>query len=179
MRVESSVAMVGTESAVDAELAEFVRDHYPRLIRLAGQVCREPRDAADAVQNGLEQAWRRRATLRDRAAVRAWLDRTVVREAIRMNRPRRVPTSRFFERPREIDVAQTISDPRARHESDTELRIAFDALGVDQRVALLLHLYAGYTVHETAAIVGAPVETVRARLRRGRDRLRILLGDPR
>jgi RNA polymerase sigma-70 factor (ECF subfamily) len=111
--------------------------------------------------------------------MRAWLDRTVVREAIRMNRPRRLPTWHPFERPREIEVAQTISDPHARHESDTELRIAFDALGVDQRVALLLHLYAGYTVEETAAIVGAPVETVRARLRRGRDRLRILLGDPR
>jgi RNA polymerase sigma-70 factor (ECF subfamily) len=179
MRVESSAAIVGSESVVDAQLAEFVRDHYPRLIRLAGQVCREPRDAADAVQNGLEQAWRRRATLRDQTAVRSWVDRTVVREAIRMSRSRHLPMRRLFEPLREIDFAETTSDPNARHESDTELRIAFEALGLDQRVALLLHLYAGYSVEETAAIVGAPVETVRARLRRGRERLRILLGDPR
>ena len=50
---------------------------------------------------------------------------------------------------------------------------------VDQRAALVLHLYAGYTVEQTARIVDAPVETVRARLRRGKDRLRTLLGDGR
>ena len=44
----------------EAELGAFVREHYPRLIRLAGLICREPSDAADAVQVALEQAWRRR-----------------------------------------------------------------------------------------------------------------------
>jgi RNA polymerase sigma-70 factor (ECF subfamily) len=165
------------DALVEAELAEFVREHYPRLIRLAGQICREPRDASDAVQNALEQAWRRRATLRDRRAVRPWLDRTVVREAIRMNPRPRSLLSHVIPGPREIDLSQTVADPRARHEGDVELRIAFDALGLDQRVALVLHLYAGYTVEETASMVGAPIETVRARLRRGRERLRTLLGD--
>ena len=179
MHIESSTRRNDGDAVVDAELAEFVREHYPRLIRLAGQICREPRDAADAVQNALEQAWRRRATLRDRNSVRPWLDRTVVREAIRMNPRPRSLVNRLAPGPREIDVSETLSDPRARHEGDTELRIAFDALAVDQRVALVLHLYAGYTVEETASIVGAPIETVRARLRRGRERLRALLGDAR
>jgi len=44
----------------ERDLAAFVGEHYPRLIRLAGLICREPSDAADAVQSGLEQAWRRR-----------------------------------------------------------------------------------------------------------------------
>jgi RNA polymerase sigma-70 factor, ECF subfamily len=179
VHIESSTRRNDGDAVVDAELAEFVREHYPRLIRLAGQICREPRDAADAVQNALEQAWRRRATLRDRNSVRPWLDRTVVREAIRMNPRPRSLVNRLAPGPREIDVSETLSDPRARHEGDTELRIAFDALAVDQRVALVLHLYAGYTVEETASIVGAPIETVRARLRRGRERLRALLGDAR
>lgn len=179
MRSESSPAALARDGVVDAELAAFVRDHYPRLIRLAGQICREPLDASDAVQNGLEQAWRRRGTLRDRAALRSWLDRTVVREAIRLNRPRGLRIGRLFDGPREIDVLEAVPDRSARHEADAELRAAFDALGADQRVALVLHLYAGYTVEETADLVGAPVETVRARLRRGRERLRVLMGDPR
>lgn len=179
MQADSSTRVAASPSVFDAELAAFVRAHYPRLIRLAGQVCREPRDAADAVQNGLEQAWRRRSTLRDPGAVRPWLDRTVVREAIRLNRPRRQLPIRLFDGPHEIEAWQDLPDPRARHEADTELRIAFDALNEDQRVALILHLYTGYTVEETAAIVGAPVETVRARMRRGRERLRTLLGDAR
>jgi DNA-directed RNA polymerase specialized sigma24 family protein len=35
-----------------------------------------------------------------------------------------------------------------------------------------LHLYAGHSVAETADIVGAPLETVRSRLRLARERLR-------
>ena len=179
-RVEQSEATVSAthEDAIDVELTAFVQEHYPRLVRLAGLICREPRDAADAVQNGLEKAWRRRTDLRDRAALKSWLDRTVVREAIRLQRPGR-SVFRLFDGPREIAVVQEISDPRVRYEADTELRIAFDALGRDQRIALVLHLYAGYTVEQTAEIVNAPVETVRARLRRGRERLRDLLGEAR
>src|SRR5690348_1457461 len=124
VRSESSPAALARDGVVDAELAAFVRDHYPRLIRLAGQICREPLDASDAVQNGLEQAWRRRGTLRDRAALRSWLDRTVVREAIRLNRPRGLRIGRLFDGPREIDVLEAVPDRSARHEADAELRAA-------------------------------------------------------
>ena len=161
----------------EAELGAFVREHYPRLIRLAGLICREPSDAADAVQVALEQAWRRRDTLRERAALKGWLDRIVVREAVRASSPRRLGTLSLFAGPREIAIDP--ADPRARHEEDTAMRIAFDGLNPDQRAALVLHLYAGYTVEQTARIVDAPVETVRARIRRGKDRLRTLLGDGR
>lgn len=161
----------------EAELGAFVREHYPRLIRLAGLICREPSDAADAVQVALEQAWRRRATLREPAALKAWLDRIIVREAIRASKPRGLGVLSLFAGPREIAV--DAADPRARHEEDTAMRIAFDGLNADQRAALVLHLYAGYTVEQTARIVDAPVETVRARIRRGKERLRALLGDGR
>jgi RNA polymerase sigma-70 factor (ECF subfamily) len=177
--VETSTTIAASSGVLDAELAEFVRVHYPRLVRLAAQICRERRDASDAVQNALEQAWKRRLTLRDRSAMRAWLDRTVVREAIRLSGRRHSFLGVPIGGPREIDLSEAIADPRSAHESDTELRLAFDSLGADQRAALVLHLYAGYTVEETAAIVGAPIETVRARLRRGRERLRMLLGEPR
>jgi RNA polymerase sigma-70 factor (ECF subfamily) len=161
----------------EAELGAFVREHYPRLIRLAGLICREPSDAADAVQVALEQAWRRRDTLREPAALKGWLDRIVVREAVRASRPRGLGAMSLFAGPREIAIDP--ADPRARHEDDTAMRIAFDGLNADQRAALVLHLYAGYTVEQTARIVDAPVETVRARIRRGKERLRTLLGDGR
>ncbi len=161
----------------EAELGAFVHVHYPRLIRLAGLICREPSDAADAVQVALEQAWRRRDTLREPAALKGWLDRIVVREAIRASKPRGLGALSLFGGPREIAIDP--ADPRARHEEDTAMRIAFDGLKADQRAALVLHLYAGYTVEQTARIVDAPVETVRARIRRGKERLRALLGDGR
>jgi DNA-directed RNA polymerase specialized sigma24 family protein len=79
----------------DAAIAAFVAEHYDRLLRLARLVCRDTSDAADAVQVGLEQAWRKRSTLRDDARVRAWLDRIVVREAVRISKSRQSWLSRL------------------------------------------------------------------------------------
>lgn len=159
-------------------LDAFVREHHDRLARLAGMVCRDPFDAADAVQAGLEQAWKRRGSLREASALRPWLDRIVVNEAIRIDRRRRSLLGRLFTGPREI--AMDPADERNGSPEDTaDLRAAFDGIPADQRAALVLHLHLGYSVAETATIVGAPVETVRSRLRLGRERLRQALGDPR
>ena len=64
------------------------------------------------------------------------------------------------------DPSATLTDAMAA------LREAFAALPADQRAVVALHHHLGYTVAETAGIVGAPVETVRTRLRRATDRLR-------
>ena len=52
------------------------------------------------------------------------------------------------------------------------LRAAFAQLPAQQRAAVALHLHFGYTLAETAAIVGLPEETVGSRLRLARQRLR-------
>lgn len=162
----------------DVRLGAFVREHYERLTGLARLVCRDSSEASDAVQAGLERAWRRRADLRDPAALRPWLDRIVVREALQVDRRRRSIIGRWFSGPREIDV--DIEDPRASGSDDmADLRTAWADLPAVQRAALALHLYVGYSVAETADIVDAPIETVRSRLRLGRERLRAALGDER
>src|SRR5690349_15973058 len=71
---------------IDPILEAFVAEHYPRLVRLTFLICGNGADAADAVQRGLELAWRQRAALRDESRLRPWLDRAVVREAIRIAR---------------------------------------------------------------------------------------------
>jgi RNA polymerase sigma-70 factor, ECF subfamily len=157
-----------------ATLDAFVRAHHGRLTSLARLVCFDVADAGDAVQAAFEQAWRRRSSLHNADALRPWLDRIVVREAIRQDRRRRSPLARFFGGPREVPVS--FEDRRSKQAVPmTELRLAYEALPADQRAAIALHLHLGYSVAETAEIVGAPVETVRSRLRLGRERLRRLL----
>jgi RNA polymerase sigma-70 factor (ECF subfamily) len=153
------------ERSASVALEAFVAEHYGRLIRLAGLVCRSIDDAEDAVQAALERAWRRRMQLQDGALIRPWLDRIVVREAIRRN-ARRLPTMS------ELPVAAARS---AATDDWMALRMAFDQLSVDQRAAIVLHLYMGYSVSATAQLLGVPVETARSRLRLGRSRLRALL----
>jgi RNA polymerase sigma-70 factor, ECF subfamily len=156
----------------DAAIAAFVREHYDRLLRLARLVCRDTSDAADAVQVGLEQAWRQRSTLRDDARLRPWLDRIVVREAVRISKSRQSRLSRLFRPGPEVTWIEP-PDPKGSDPSTfVALRAAFARLSPEQRAVVVLHLHLGYTVAETGDIVGAPDETVRSRLRLARQRLR-------
>jgi RNA polymerase sigma-70 factor (ECF subfamily) len=52
-----------------------------------------------------------------------------------------------------------------------------DGLSAPQRAAIVLHLHMGYSVDETAMLLGVPRETVRSRLRLARARLRDALGE--
>lgn len=173
----SPSAPITAGELLDRDVVDFVRQHQPRLIRLAALVCHNVADAEDAVQAGLEKAWRRRRTLRDPQKLSAWLDRIIVREAIRLDRRDTSLLSRLFPGPQEIVV-------RPVHPTDEvgtsvtgrdALRTAFDGLPAAQRAVVALHLYAGYSMPETAEIVGTSLETARSRLRLARKRLRAQL----
>ena len=172
-------AAEGERAESDAALTAFVVEHYDRLLRLALLVCRDASDAADAVQVGLEQAWRRRSTLREEAGRRPWLDRIVTREAIRISKRRQSLVGRLF-RPRPGVGWIEPSDTRANEPSTPlALHAAFEVLSAEQRAVVGLHLHAGYSVAETAVIVSAPEETVRSRLRSARRLLRAALEESR
>jgi len=148
-------------------LEAFVTAHYRRLVRLAALVCIDQADAQDAVQNGLLRAWRHQRDLRDSARLKSWLDAIVVREAIRLNGRGRTLIRRVTRR-------LTAADERlpAPVGGSAEFAAALRSLPAAQRAAVALHYEAGYTVAETAELVGAPIETVRSRLRIARERLR-------
>ena len=165
-------AQRGRRPAFDAqELDSFVRLHHERLVRLARLVCRDSSEAADAVQTALERAWRRRDALTDPAKLRPWLDRIVVREAIRQDSRRHRILARLHDALGDGRVDPVDPHGGLGHEL-AALRTAYETLSAEQRAAIALHLHLGYSVAETAEIVGAPVETVRSRLRLGRQRLR-------
>jgi RNA polymerase sigma factor (sigma-70 family) len=166
----SELALTETSSLED-QLTDFFGAHYDRMTRLAGLICHEGVSAEDAVQAAMEQAWRRRASLVDRSRMRWWLDRIVVREAIRLNR-RRLWT-RFTSSPENHEAALPLAD-RAQEMTGQRIALAaaFRALPVEQRAVCVLHLYLGYSVPEAAQLTGATLETTRSRLRLARRRLR-------
>jgi RNA polymerase sigma-70 factor (ECF subfamily) len=167
-------ALTGAAS-VEEQLAAFFGAHYERMVGLAGLVCRGGVLAEDAVQAAMEQAWKHRASLRDQSRMRWWLDRIVVREAIRMNRRSwwsRLTSTHSDERLR------LLPDPARETTPDRmALAAAFAALTPEQRAVCVLHLHLGYGVAETAELMGAGVETTRSRLRLARRRLRADLSE--
>ena len=183
------VAAIERADALERELEAFFATHYDRLVRLAGLICHAASTTEDAVQAAMEQAWRRRATLRDATRIRPWLDQIVVREAIRVNEQpwwsrfsRRSPVREIQPVPIDADDADDRGRTGARSASPSDaawvaLTVAFRDLPIEQRAVVALHLYAGYSIEETAELTGARVETTRSRLRLARERLRRELGE--
>ena len=154
----------------------FVEDHYARLLILAGLVCGDTASAADIVQTALERAWRARRTLRDEARLRPWLDRIVVREAVRERRSRLTWLNRLVRPPTVKDLGMAEPDlvdrTASRFPERSAIRGAFAGLSAAQRAVVVLTLQAGYSIDEAAAILGIPRDTVRSRLRSARQLLR-------
>ena len=163
---EADATQPAPEASVSLE--SFVALHYRRLVRLAGIVCADRADAQDAVQNALERAWRHRASLHDRERIKPWLDAIVVRESIRLNSRARSVLRRMTRRLAGTDDADLVY----HQPMPTGLLDELKRLPLAQRAVLALHYEAGYPVAEVAELVGAPVETVRSRLRLARERLR-------
>ncbi|HEY2405865.1 MAG TPA: sigma-70 family RNA polymerase sigma factor [Polyangiaceae bacterium] len=67
-----------------------------------------------------------------------------------------------------LSPAELVDAARRRH----ALRELLDELPLAQAEVLGLHVVLGYTVEETSNVIGAPVNTVRSRLRRGLAALR-------
>lgn len=159
---------------LDADtLSVFLEGDYARLIGLAALVCRGEVEPADVVQSALEQAWRHRRSLRNLDRLRPWLDRILVREALRMRRRRlRLPIARPPREGRELELAAKVGVEPAEWAG---LGIALNGLSREQRATVVLHLYAGYSIDETATMTGAGIETTRSRLRLAKERLRTTL----
>ena len=175
MRRTATETAVQGAAGVEDQLAAFFEAHYERMVRLAGLICHRYVLAEDAVQAAMEQAWKRRSSLREPNRMRWWLDRIVVREAIRLNRR---PWWSRLTPAQANEHASLLPDPAGQTTPQRmALVAAFAALTAEQRAACVLHLHLGYGIVETAELMGAGVETTRSRLRLARRRLRADLSE--
>jgi RNA polymerase sigma-70 factor (ECF subfamily) len=154
---------------------ELVRRHRDRLWAVALRTMREPEEAADALQDALISAYRAAGSFRAESAVTTWLHRIVVNACLDRIRRRQVrPTLPLPE-----EGPGEPADRRDRMaERDTAMAIeeALGRLAVEQRAAITLVDIEGYSVADTAQILGVAEGTVKSRCARGRARLAVLLG---
>lgn len=173
----SDADLLAAHVAGDAEaFGELFQRHRDRLWAIALRTMGNPEDAADGLQDGLVAAFRRAGTFRGDAAVTTWLHRVVVNACL--DRLRAAGVRRTEPLPDTLDVADPDADPIDEAERADQRRAvlaALDRLPADQRAALVLVDMEGYPVAEAAAVLDAPVGTVKSRCARGRARLAELL----
>jgi RNA polymerase sigma-70 factor (ECF subfamily) len=124
-------------------------------------------DADDMAQETFLAAWTHAHSFRGEATVRAWLCGIAWRKAKGAQR------SWARQRSRDTEHLERLlpEGGGAAMEDRLAVRRALQALPLEQRAAVALCLICGFSHSETAAILGAPLGTVKSHILRGRERL--------
>lgn len=144
--------------------------HHRHLYRLARLTTASREDAADALQEAMLSAHRTAASFRHDAAVGSWLHRIVVNACVDRLRHNKIHHTAPLE-----DSAHPAVDHRDRLDSTLMVHAAMAQLPADQRAALYAVELRGYSIADTATLLGIPQGTVKSRAARGRRRLASLL----
>jgi RNA polymerase sigma-70 factor (ECF subfamily) len=166
---ELLAAHVGGDRYAFEEL--FYR-HHRQLYRLAHLTSRNAEDAADALQDALLAAHRAARTFRHDSAVSSWLYRIVVNACL--DRLRR---NKFHACEELDDQICRIADPTNRVDTTIAVERALMGLPLDQRAAVVAVDMQGYSVAETARLLGVAEGTVKSRCARARSKLAAALSD--
>jgi RNA polymerase sigma-70 factor, ECF subfamily len=173
---EALVALVAR--ADDGALAELYDRFGHVAYGLALKVVRDPALAEDAVQDAFLAVWRSSGRfVAERAKASTWILTLVHRRAVDVVRR---------EQPRRTEPLETAPHPSANLTEDeawlrlqrTRVQDALRRLPDQQREAIELAYYGGFTQSELADRLGEPLGTIKSRMFSGLARLRELLAEP-
>jgi RNA polymerase sigma-70 factor (ECF subfamily) len=165
----------------DTHAFEVVYDrHSDVAFALAQRISGSRPRAEEVVQEAFVAAWRSAGRFdRGRGSVRTWILGIVHNRAIDAVRRDTVHSKRRAsdEGMEERFAARERTDVQAARREETHtVRAALQELPEDQRRVIELAYYGGYTHSEIAEALGAPIGTVKGRMRLGLGKLRGVLG---
>ncbi|MGC4118472.1 MAG: RNA polymerase sigma factor [Myxococcales bacterium] len=155
-----------TDPDESLDLGAIYLEQVPRVRQLVVRLGGPRMDSEDLTQEVFAIAWERLPTLKNRAAIHAWLTGIAVKVAAAARRRARV--RRFFG----LDEAEgrALADPRtpvSDFENAESSRIVYsllEGMSEKKRTVFILFELQGLTGEEIARAVGCPLKTVWTRL---------------
>jgi RNA polymerase sigma factor (sigma-70 family) len=174
---EAVVALVARSD--DTALAELY-DRFGRVAYgVALRVLRDEKLAEDAVQEAFLAAWRSADRfMPERGKGSTWLLTLVHRRAVDLVRREDRRRAETLDDDREPSPADSAEDDAWLRFERERVQAALRQLPDQQREALELAYYGGFTQSELAERLGQPVGTIKSRMFTGLARLRELLAEP-
>lgn len=158
--------------------------HHAAAMAAALRLCHQRALAEEITQGAFLLAWRGLPVFLQGNPFRPWLMRILYRHALDvMEKQRTYARLLSLDDALESDVAPAPgssleqADPQERVAQREEVRQALAHLSADQRRVIALRYGADLTEVDIAQALGWPVGTVKSRLNRARERLRVLLND--
>ncbi len=163
-----------TRGGDEAEMAfgALVERHGAMVLRTCLAVLRDEHDARDAFQATFLILARRGGSLWVRDSIGPWLHRVARHAAVRVRRD--ADRRRAVERGAVL-AAGRLTDPAGEYDVAAVVHEEVDRLPERYRVPVVLCDLEGRTHEEAARHLGCPVGTIKSRLARGRERLRVRL----
>ena len=156
-------------------LAELYDRYAPLAYGVALRVLGDPARAEDVVQEAFMRIWNHAATFdSQRGSLRAWLLAAVRNRSIDYLRGRGAHERRELELQPEMAEAGARSDPWRQVSLAMERTAVIEALGsipAEQRQAVELAFFGGYSHREIADMTRVPLSTVKGRMRLALEKL--------
>ena len=161
----------GDDGALAALYDRFGRVAYG----LAYRILRDQALAEDAVQEGFLAVWRSaQGYQRERSKAATWILTLVHRRAVDLVRREDRRRTEALDEARE-PASESVDEQAGLRDRRVAVQAALQQLPDDQRQALELAYYGGYTQSELAERFGVPLGTIKSRMFEGLNRLRELV----
>jgi RNA polymerase sigma-70 factor, ECF subfamily len=191
---EPSAALIQRAQAGDREaVSALIQSQQTYVYSIAMSLMHNPADAADMTQEAFVRLLRSLGTYRGETKFTTWLYRLVTNICLDGLRRRGRPVDSLDEPAggQADDGSQTAGERLADsdrwtqpeeqielRESATEVRNALGSLPASQRLALTLHYFEDLRYEDIAEVMGLPLNTVKSHIRRGKERLALMLSNP-
>jgi RNA polymerase sigma-70 factor (ECF subfamily) len=183
-REDPDSALVAATKNGENQAFEFLVKRYEaRTFSVAFRITRNREDAQDVVQQSFHNAFAHLDSFQEKSSFSTWLTRIVINEGLmclRRNRSRKEISlddgKSEFEELFPVEIPDRAKDPAEIYEQRENERIlceAMNQLSAEFRTVVCLRLEER-TVSETAEILGLGIGTLKARLFRARQKLRVL-----
>lgn len=137
------------------------------LYRIAFGYLRDESKSLDAVDEAVYQGYVHRHDLREPKYLKTWLVRILINECLKIIRINK----------KELNTDVFPESSQSSQEDSIHLRITIDNLPEDLKKVITLRYFGGFTISETAEILGIPEGTVSTRSRKALEILRVEISD--
>lgn len=156
------------------DFAKLVIDSTDSLYRVSRSILRNDSDCEDAVSEAITIAFQKLDSLKKEEYAKTWLTRILIHECFHI-RKQQSRITLISDDSESILNVQKYSENKCDTDSYFDLYYAMSHLTEDQRLAVTLYYYEGYSVREIAKITGVTQGTVKSRLGRARNQLKQFL----
>ena len=139
---------------------ELINRHMQDMYKVALAILMNDEDVADAIQETIINCWEKIDTLRFNKYFKTWLTKILMNNCYDIIRNGQ----------NQAEIHEW-DEPTYEDDCNLELKEALSKLEEKYRVIIVMFYWQGYSIDEISKVLELPANTVKTRLKRGRERL--------